>query len=179
MRGSLVLPVLCAVILAAPAVGQRVTALQAGSRVRVRAAGLGARPVIATVVAVDADTLVLKPDSEAAGLLVPWDSTATVEIGSWRTHELEGALAGLVAGLLVAAAASPCDYDECTLGELLLEGTYRVMPDPAVRLTAMGGLGLVLGAALGATVKTETWRPLVRPNFRGGSSMGVGLSFSF
>lgn len=166
---------LCTAILAAPASGQ----LQAGSRVRIRAAALGARPVVATVVAFEADTLIVNPDGEAAGLIVALDSLTAVDVGHWTTHPVEGALVGLLAGVLVAGMAGPCEYDDCTLGELVLEGTYKLMPDAGTRVTALGGLGLVLGAAVGAAVKTETWRPLVRPGCGGGASTGVGLSFSF
>jgi len=153
--------------------------LQAGARVRVRSQALGNRPVIATVIASESDTLVLKPDKEAAGLILPWDSVGTIEIGGWRTHALEGAVVGVLGGLLVAAVASPCDYDDCTLEEDLLELTYNVMPDPGIRFGVLGFLGLVGGALLGSEVRTETWRPLVRANLLAGGSTAVGLSFSF
>ena len=180
MSAGMVCPfhiLVCAALAVSSASAQVPSSIQAGSRVRLRARALGQGRVVATVLASESDTLVLKPDGEAAGLIVPWDSVADLEIGRWKTHELEGAVAGLLAGLLAAAAAGPCDYDDCTLGEDLLEAEYKIMPDFGTRAFVLGGLGLFLGAILGSDVKTEAWRPVVLP--KGGGSVSLGLSFSF
>jgi hypothetical protein len=174
--------IMCAALFASPAIAQRAPSIHAGGRVRLRSAAFGERGVTATVIVFESDTLVLKPDGEAAGLIVPWDSVGDVEIGTWHGHGLEGGLVGLLGGLAVAAAASPCDYDDCTIGQVALEVTYRLMPDPKKRLAVLGALGLVLGAAIGDAAKTETWRPLVRPAVTPSSSGGgvaLGLSVSF
>ena len=96
---------------------------------------------------------------------------------------LEGAGLGVVAGTLLALAASSDWVDEngeCTTPECL---AYRVSPHLKTRIAVLSVVGALLGTIVGSETKTTTWAtvPLKRLNVNatqdGGLTLGLRISF--
>lgn len=155
-RRAVLLPLL-AVLLPLEAHGrlaaQETRALAVGTRVRVaHASACCVSPQLGTLVSLNADSLVLRPDGSATPLALPRGAVRSVEYRR-RTgsHIVGGAVVGLlvggVAGAVIARAAE-CD-PSCT--------------DEA-GLAAMGGGatgalgGAVVGAIFGAIMPRTVWR---------------------
>jgi hypothetical protein len=189
MRRALLLLVLGGVP-ATPGAAQRAAPVVAGTRVRLDVPALGARLVIGSVLAAEADTIVLAPDGEGAGLIVPLAGVRRLEVGHRRTHAVEGAVVGLLAGIVAGAVAQPCEDDPetgepCSLGDLALSIPYALVPEVESRMTILALAGMIAGGILGGNVTTERWRPVALDGLllgvapAGGNGVAVGLRFSF
>lgn len=158
--------------------------LDPGSLIRFEAPGTGGRQT-GTLVAVESDTLLVRVDGDAPGLIlrISADSVTQLEVRHERAMALEGAGLGLLAGAVLALAADPNWVDEngnCTTAQCL---AYKVSPHLKTRLAVFGGVGLLLGAIIGSDKKTTSWVrvPLERLDVGqtqdGGLALGVRISF--
>jgi hypothetical protein len=152
--------------------------LEPGARIRIEAPSLGDR-MTGTLMAWDSDTLVVSVEGDAPGLglIVPVSAVTRIDVSRMRGLTLEGAGGGVLAGTLLALAASPDLLDEngnCTTVECL---AYAISPHLGTRLTVLGVAGALLGAIAGSETKTETWTtvPLVRLNVGAMRDAGIGL----
>jgi len=151
--------------------------LKPGARIRLDAPNLGGR-MTGTLVAWEADTLVVNVEGDAPGLglIVPVDSVTRIDVGRERRMTLEGAGVGVLAGTLLALAASPDWVDEngdCTTPACM---AYEVSPHLDTRLAVLGAAGALLGAIVGAETTTESW---VRVSLQGvnlGGTQDSGLA---
>jgi hypothetical protein len=185
MRPLVALVCCCAVLLLPrPAEGVQSPRLDAGARIRFDAPSLGGR-LTGTLVEWVVDTLVVRVDGYALGLalIVPADSVTRLEVRRERPMTLESAVAGVLAGTLIALAASPDAVDEdgdCTTLECL---AYKASPHLDTRIAVFGVTGALLGAIAGSGEKTVTWTevPLKRLSIGGtpdgGLALGVRISF--
>ncbi|HVH66373.1 MAG TPA: hypothetical protein VM716_00750 [Gemmatimonadales bacterium] len=156
--------------------------LEPGARVRFDAPSLGGR-LTGTLVAWESDTLVVRVDGDSPGLIVPVDSVTRIDVRRERRMTLEGAGVGLLAGALLALAASPDWLDEngdCTTPECL---AYKVSPHLDTRLAVLGGVGALLGMIVGSEGRTATWTRVHLKHLNvgatrvGGLALGVSMSF--
>ena len=151
-----------------------------GARIRFEATGLGGRQT-GTVVAWEADTLVVNVDGDAPGLnlVLLADSITQIDVRRERAMTLEYAGLGLAAGALLALAASPDWLDEngkCTTAECL---AYKVSPHLNTRLAVFGGVGLLLGTIIGSDKKKETWARVSLKRVNVGAAPDGGLALGF
>jgi len=154
-----------------------------GARVRLDAPNLGR--ITGTLLAWEADTVVVREDGRAEGLrlIILADSISQLDVWRERRMTLEGTGIGLLVGTLLAVTASPDVVDDngnCTPIECL---SYKVSPHLDTRLAVLGGVGALLGLAVGSETKTRGWtrvplaRPLVGTAPAGGFAVGVRISF--
>lgn len=183
---SLAALVWCLAALAAtrPAVGQRVAGLGPGARIRLEAPSLGGQ-LTGTLVGWEFDTLRVRVDGDTPGLalIVPAGSVTRLDVRRERRMTLEGTGLGVLAGTLLALAASPEVVDEdgnCTTLECL---AYHVSPRLETRLAVLGVTGALLGTIVGSETKTARWATVPWPRLSvgatpdGGLSLGVRISF--
>jgi len=160
-----------------PCTAGGVSLLSAGARVRVTVPGVSPVPLVASLIRVDADTLLAEPVA-GGRIAIPLASVAGLEVSRGRgprgmralVSGFIGFCAGLMAGGIVGNSRADADADD---------------PGATVRTSALAG-GLVGGAAgafVGACTVGERWEsvPLHRP--RAGLGLrtrgGVALSASF
>ena len=172
--------VACFAILAVsrPAMGMQMPRIEPGTRIQFEAPSLGGWQT-GTLLAWESDTLLVRVEGDAPGLglRVPADSITQLAVRRERAMTLEGAGVGLLAGTLLALAASPDWVDEngnCTTPECL---AYKVSPRLNTRLAVFGGVGLLLGTIVGSETKTRTWATvnLRRVNVSGTQDGGFAL----
>lgn len=167
-----------------PAVCAQAPRLEPGSRIRFDAPSFGGR-LMGRLLTWESDTLVVNVDGDATGLglIVPVDSVTRLDVRRERRKTLEGMGLGLLAGTLTALAADPDWVDEngdCTTLSCI---AYKVSPHLDTRLAVFGGVGVLLGAIVGSSEKTATWKPVrlervnVGPAPGGGVAFGVTISF--
>lgn len=159
--------------------------VEPGARIRFTAPNMGDDRLTGTLRAWERDTLAVTVDEYASGLLliVPTDSITRLDVRRERRMTLEGMGLGVLAGALVAVAASPDWVDEngnCTTLACL---AYRLSPDVETRIEALGVFGAVLGAIAGSGEKSRRWEtvPLRRLSVGatrdGGVALGIRISF--
>jgi len=157
-----------------------------GARIRFDAPSVGTQ-LTGTLVTWESDTLVVRVDGDAAGLnlILPGDSIARLDVRRERRLAAEGMGLGLLFGALLAVTASQDWVDEngdCT--PLLSCLAYEVSPHLDTRLAILGGVGALVGLAVGSETKTEQWSrvPLARPVVGpapGGAGLALGVRISF
>jgi len=176
----------CSALLAVsrPALGMQTPRIDPGTRIQFEVPSLGGWQT-GTLLAWESDTLLVRVEGDARGLglRVPADSITQLVVRRERAMTLEGAGVGLLAGALLALAASPDWVDEngnCTTPECL---AYKVSPHLDTRLAVFGGAGLLLGTIVGSETKTATWakvnlqRVSVSGTQDGGLALGLRISF--
>ena len=167
-----------------PAEGKQAPRIDPGARIRFEAPSLGGRAT-GTLVAWESDTLVVSVDGDAPGLnlILSADSITQLDVRRERAMTLQGAGLGLLAGAILALAASPDWVDEngnCTTAECL---AYKVSPHLNTRLAVLGGVGLLVGTIIGSETKTATWTSVslkrldVGATQDGGLALGLSISF--
>jgi hypothetical protein len=152
---------------------QQSPAVKAGDRVRVIAPSVSGSPFVGTLVALEADSLVVHDTVNTWRLSLA--SVEQVDLSRGRkSHALLGAGIGLLVGAGVGAlAGSSCEqvmYDTgITQGECI-----------AIGAAAFGAAGALLGAVTGALVRTERWAqvPLDRLKVSLAPANGRALTFS-
>jgi hypothetical protein len=121
--------------------------LELGTRVRVYAPELGIERQSATFEALRGDTLVVVADS---AMYCPLASVVRLDLYRGRGgHPWTGAALGFVAGAIAGGAAAiiSCENTLCSVG-----------PDVVLGGAGIGGLaGGLLGAGVGALIKTDRW----------------------
>lgn len=154
-----------------------------GERVRLDAKSLGGQ-VTGTLVAWESDTLFVRVEGDAAGLtlMLPADSVTRLAVRRERPMTAEGLGIGLLAGTLLALAASPDWVDDegnCTLACL----AYKVSPRVETRVEVLGLVGAFVGGIAGSMSKKVSWAPVQLEGVQvgrapdGGFAVGVRLSF--
>ncbi len=146
--------------------------VRAGDRVRVTAPGLFLGRLVGRVVTLTADSCVLKIEGRADTTAIALASLTKLEVRrGQRSHWLEGAAIGVVAGMVVGytfsyplgAACTAEVYDRCiATGGSLIGGV----------------LGFLIGADLGRKYKGDRWQrvPLDRLRVGLGPAPGGGLA---
>ena len=170
MRRLTVLVVLATV--AQNVAAQDTLAIAAGERVRLTLQS-SHRPVIGVLLGQDRDSLRVQADSNSAPVAVARTDVTSVEASLGRHgHAGSGALAGLVFGGIVGAAAGSSCQDDF------------LCPGAGGGALLLGGTGLVFGALVGVLVRSERWER-VYPEEVGVAVMttrygvGVGVSVAF
>jgi hypothetical protein len=136
-------------------------------------------------VAWEPDTLVVSEDGQAEGLrlIILADSVSRIEVRRQRRMTLEGLGVGLLAGTLLAVAASPDSVDEDGNCTPLVCLAYKVSPNLDTRIAVLGLVGALAGVIVGSETKTHTWSPVqlerlvAGPAPGGGLALGVRISF--
>ena len=145
---------------------------------RFSAPSLGGR-MTGTLVAWEADTLVVRVDGDAAalGLIVPADSVTNIEVRRERRMTIDGVGIGLLGGTILALVASPDWVDEngeCTPLACL---AYKVSPHVETRVAVLSTVGAVVGAIVGSQTKSRKWAPVHLDHVGAGPAPGGGLAF--
>lgn len=127
---------------------------EAGSRVRITAPSLNARPVVGTLRDRSADAFLVARE-DAAVVRVPFGGITRLEVSTRRKrHVLEGAAAGAAIGVAFALIGSRCRHPGFCEDQALVRD---------VGLVVFGGGGTGLGALIGAAVRTERWTEVALP----------------
>jgi hypothetical protein len=144
--------------------------LTPGLRVRILSPALGWRPKTGSVVSATSDTLVFLPAKQSISTALATPKIAAIEVArGTRTHKLQGAMLGLLAGAAAGAIISSATYKppKCAADtwcfDVLGQGGE----------TAIGGmLGGLLGILVGSVVgnrETDNWVPVQVPSTVGAS----------
>ena len=166
--------------------------LRVGDRVRVTASTPLADNQVGTVVAIEAQMLVVTVDSalryavEVVERRYPIEAITRLERSLGKKYELSNTITGAVIGALggaaigaVAATAYCSDSNEALCQE------------PAGTAAAMGGAagalgGLLIGGVIGSLIKAEQWQEIRPDRLRvslvqrgGGGQFGIALSAAF
>jgi hypothetical protein len=159
---------------------QAAPVLEPGARVRVSTAPQASKPawIVGTVIAVTGDRLAIRPQHDSGGPIDIARNTVTrLELSRGRHSK---ALTGLGVGFLVGAGTG------AILGSAVLGGR-DIAPSDAKLIGAglVGGVGALIGLAVGAGSKSERWQPVpVTVGVMGGAeasrySMRVSVSLRF
>jgi hypothetical protein len=169
------------------------TPLMSGQRVRVYLKHQQPRVRTATLMAVGADGIVLRPALDSTRVAVPFAELRGLEISRGvGNHALDGAVGGAVLGALVGTVvgtARACsrvqDCRNVSGSELPLEeGLWIVFSSVCGGMLIGGGGGLLVGSL----VRTERWENVPLRHLRGvrvgasaqaGGRLGLGASFRF
>ena len=164
-----------------------------GARVRITAPSVSAEQFIGEVVRVSGDTLVVTakmfrsmvkgaPTYISKRLEVPFASVTRLDVSRGKkNHILTGALVGLLVGGGVGAihGSSLGDDDPEPFSIITLTAEQKA----AAWGIGFGAVGLVIGAAIGATKKTDIWKPVpldrIRVSMAPQRHGGLALSASF
>jgi hypothetical protein len=173
------------ILVATPELAMQVAAaspLTPGATIRVVAPAVAPGTLTATVLAADHDTLVLKVEGEAAGLLVPLDGVTRVQIYRGRRSDPAAAAGGAILGLAIGAGAgwlvgpSLCDPNDDSGQTFCSSTTTRERTRGAVVFGVIGALtgGMIAGD------RRERWETIVLERVRvsPGPSGGVAVSVS-
>jgi hypothetical protein len=164
-----------AVLVATPwmcVAAQDAPALAAGQRVRITSSTLGLKRQVVTLDAVGGDTLLLGGDAVRA---IPLTSVERLEVFEGRHgHPWRGAWIGGLAGVVggIPAMYAICTYAACEVAGLVGGAA------------AFGAAGALIGAGIGALIKTDKWEEVPLDGLRvsiatRGGGVGVGVRLSF
>lgn len=143
-----------------------------GDRVRVSRLG-SVPPLVCTVLALKADTLVLDAEDRVAPLEVPLALVEKVEVSHGKKSRIgTGAIVGGLTGALLGALGSLAWGDAGSLGS-----------DAGVAILASTAAGTGIGALIGAATKTDRWEEVPLTDIRVGLSPvtpdGVAVSVAY
>ena len=143
-------------------------AVAVGSRVRVSAAEVGAKPLIGSVVGLEPHAVLVRGERSGPPTRVALGPTTTIEVSGGRRSK-----AGRGAVLGAAVGAMP--------GLLMTFGDYNTDPEysPGAVAAVGAAAGAVVGAAIGWALKSEKWLPAEAPSVTAGIAPrrgGVGFS---
>ena len=173
---------LCVGVAASPPLrADEPVAPSSGARVRFETSGEGSRT--GTVVEVGADALLVRLTRTSAVVHVPLADMQSLEVSAgWRSHAGTGALITGIPGALFGGFAglhAGCYEQSNCYGAGL---AYA-----ALGAFIVGSLSGLVGAAIGALIKTERWERVqvstphasfqFGPTGRGGLAVGLKLSF--
>lgn len=158
----------------------QLTEIQPGARVRLRAPGVVAGRVDATVLSRTSDALVIGGPSSAP-LSVPLSSLTSVELSRGKSRSL-GAVRGAIIGIPVGLALGVLAYAS---GESCSPtcGPDEIDFNSAQVFGAMVGGSMIWGAGIGALVGVEKWDRFdlgPRTSFdvrRGRAAIGLAIAF--
>jgi hypothetical protein len=164
------------------------TAATLASGARVRITNAGSEPRIATVVARQGDTLLVRWPEFASAVAVPLAEISRLEVSTGRHRRvLKGMALGTAAGGVTGALLGAASYEPCESTEFM--GCF-LSPESRMQSAAFGGvvggaLGLVVGSLAGLA-RHENWKRVslderrvavaVTPRAHG-TRLGVSLRF--
>jgi hypothetical protein len=164
-------------------------AIPVGTRVRLHAPEVDKRAVIGSLLATSDRDLIVFPEGRNDPIVIPRDTVRALDVSqglkSKRKGALIGAGIGATAGALlgVAAATSSCEPGSAleAFACAVIRDSFR---EPKTSLV-LGGVGLGLGALIGAAVTHgERWQavPISRVTLRASNTprgMAVEVHFAF
>lgn len=136
-------------------VAQARSSVVVGDRIRVVIAQPAGTPLVGTVSAVTADSLLLQVEGTAAPLAIEKSTIMKIDVSKGRHgHTGKGAGIGLGLGVLGGGIAGAIDEAHCN-------GICFLNTDASVEAGAIvfGALGAVAGALIGTFARSERWRP--------------------
>jgi hypothetical protein len=145
------------------ALSQESTAVQIGSRVRVKAAGADQSWVVGKLLELPADSVrLLTSQAPQESVAVATRSLASFERSyGKRSRAGKGAWIGLGVGAALGFIIGAAAYEECS--------GFCPAPDPgpagtgAIVAVLGGAFGLGVGALIGRGIHAEHWKPVPRP----------------
>ena len=150
-----------AIVAALPALAaQDTTSVAPGDAVKVTAPSRGLTEWQGTFVRLHGDTVVLRgKGADTALSMLPIPAITEFEVnhgnqkshGHWLAGALIGAGTGLIAGLVIPVGAGCANDPYCDLSANISKGAQVLMT------TAVGGL---LGAGIGALIRTDPYKPV-------------------
>lgn len=161
-----VLAIVCSVVGAFP---MEPAALTPGSRVRITAPQLDARPFVGTLVGLESDGLRVKRGRNDVPTLIPRSFVTRLEVSGGRKSQAgRGALIGAGVGAMPGLLLTFGDYSSDT------------RPSPGVVAAVGAASGVVVGAAIGWALKSEDWQSTELPAVAAGVTPlpGGGLGAS-
>jgi hypothetical protein len=175
------LPALVALALtvgsALPAVGQGVDAAPPGTRVRVMARGITARPLVGVVNEWRPDALVIRSIDRPGTMRIPLPALTRLDVSQGRhSHWVRGGAIGLAAGLAASGlflAAFCSDLDT------------SCHADTVGRVLAIFGLPpTMIGLGIGLAIRSERWERVPLPGSQAsgpgdGQRVAAGLRIPF
>jgi hypothetical protein len=141
--------------------------LTLGSRVRAMAPGLGAEPLIGTVVGLEPGVVLVRRGPAGPPLRIPVAPTTRLEVSGGRKSQAgRGAMLGAAIGAMPGLFATFGDYN-----------TYD--PNPAAVAAIGAAAGAAVGAGIGWALKSEQWVPAEVPAVTAGvAPRRGGVAFS-
>lgn len=122
------------------------------------------------LVALDRDSLVLRPDGDPTGTITVPGEALAIEVSAGRQRRwARGMGVGLITGAVGGAIIGAATFEPC-IGWCILTPNSRE-GWAALNATLMGLGGVVAGGVVGALIETERWRPVTV----GSDSVRVGL----
>lgn len=145
-----------------------------GARVRMTAPTITTARIVGNVMAINADTIILKRASQFSPLAVPLAAVTKLEVSRSRIprgkNSLKGAGYGLLAGITIGGIFGAANTDaDAPSGVYVLAG-----------VAFFGSLGLVTGGVIGAVSGNERWEQVPLKRLRLGLAPGgkAGLALS-
>ena len=124
-----------------------------GARVRIKARSVSKHRLVGTVVTVGPDTLQFRSKKHAAPLAIPIASLEKLDVSTGsKGNFANGAIMGLVSGGAVGAIIGLAAGDDES-GFL----QFSAQDKAAMAGGLLGGVGLLFGAAIGASIKSDKW----------------------
>jgi hypothetical protein len=158
-----VLPALVALALtvgsALPAVGQGVDAAPPGTRVRVMARGITARPLVGVVNDWQPDALVIRSIEHPTTMRIPLPALTRLDVSQGRrSHWVRGGAIGLVTGLAASGLF---------LAAFCSDPDTSCHADTVGKVTAIFGLPpTMIGLGIGLAIRSERWERVPLPSGR-------------
>lgn len=157
-------------------------ALVLGAWIRIKAPSVSDRQLVGALVAVGADTLVLRSKEQSMLLVIPVASVARLDVsrGMQRRYG-RGAVLGLVSGAGLGFFLGLASGDDEPGAFMSLTGGEKAM----LLAIPLGLFGLLVGTLIGATVESDIWQPVPLDRIRvgilsqrhGGPVLSASFSF--
>ena len=160
-------------------------AVVAGTRVRVTAPSVDLRRHVTTIVDVRGDSIVFGVSDNSRSVALSDVTALEVSAGKHRRF-LRSAGLGLGIGAIIGAVVGAATYQECVPTEFLgcLVAPESRAQSAAMGGVALGGVGLLTGAVVGALRRTDRWvsvdmplRASIKPTASGGMSLTISRAF--
>jgi hypothetical protein len=124
-----------------------------GPRVRVTAPGFANKPIVGTLITIDAKKVTVKRATASETVAIPRDAIAQLQISLKASGKRRGAAIGALAGAGVGAAIGLALGEDCGAPD-----AYLICYSRGATAAALGLSGLAIGSALGAVVAPgEKW----------------------
>ncbi len=146
-------------ILWVPSLAQESLPVTPGARVRIMARSVSKHRLVGTAVTVSRDTIQFRAKKDAALLAIPIASLERLDVRTGSKGNLaNGALFGLVSGGAVGAIIGFAGGDDDE------SGLFTAQDKALILGGVLGGIGLVFGTAIGASMESDIWEsvPLER-----------------
>ncbi len=146
----------------------------AGSRVRVRAQGVAPQPLIATLVAIEADRIAVKRWGSSEIVTIPKAAVERFEVSRGEGQRSRNAAIGALAGLVLGAALGAALGQDCGG-----PSAHFVCFSRTTTAFATGTVGAGAGAVIGLASGGETWEAVNARCLRSRQGPGAGVALAF